>query len=75
MAHEKFDAFMLHDVFLEYLRKGWESAELSELHTRLLAAWPAIRKLPYDYAWRWFGYHCVEAGRGDALAAALLDFD
>ena len=64
---------ILHDVFLEYLRKGYE-AVLIELHNRLLAAWPDILKLPHDYAWRWFGWHCVEAGRGDALAAALLDF-
>ena len=44
-------------------------------HSRLLSAWPDFRALPHRYAWRWFGHHLLEAGRGDELRAFLLDFD
>lgn len=44
-------------------------------HSRLLGAWPDVRRLPHRYAWRWLGHHLLEAGRGDELRALLLDFD
>ena len=44
-------------------------------HSRLLGAWPEVRRLPHRYAWRWLGHHLLEAGQGSELRALLLDFD
>lgn len=64
---------ILHDVFIEYLRSKISPDELTRLNQRLLAAWPNIYQLPNEYAWRWFGWHCVHAGEISRLESALLD--
>jgi hypothetical protein len=40
-----------------------------------MATWDALPKLPDPYAWRWVGYHMVNAGRKDDLRRLLLDFN
>ncbi|BCG02007.1 hypothetical protein PPGU19_065750 (plasmid) [Paraburkholderia sp. PGU19] len=44
-------------------------------HGRLLDAWADPHRLPHDYAWRWFGWHCVRANRRDRLLSLLRDFE
>jgi NB-ARC domain/APAF-1 helical domain len=63
----------LHDVFLAYLRSQWRIENLRGLHQRLLQHWPDRLELPYTYAWRWYGWHCVQAGESERLGAALID--
>lgn len=74
----------VHDVTLKYLRGTL--ADAPDVHARLLNAWgdplsslsagqgAGVRGLPDDYAWRWYGYHLVEAGRADRLRELLLDY-
>jgi hypothetical protein len=57
------------------LRAKRKLDELVGLHRRLLSAWPDILRLPHGYAWRWFGWHCIEAGEPGKLVRALLDLD
>jgi WD40 repeat protein len=41
-------------------------------HRRLLDAWSDPLQLPHEYAWRWYGRHCVEATDPDRLRKLLL---
>jgi hypothetical protein len=49
----------------------------AEAHGKLVAAWNDPFVLPYVYAWRWFGWHCLQAGRDEKrrLFDLLLDFE
>lgn len=64
----------IHDVMAECLGALLGPAS-AEGHTRLLAAWSDVRKLPHRHAWRWLGHHLAHAGRLAELRALLLDFD
>ena len=66
-------AFQLHDVMRAYL--GSRLADPAVLHGRLLDVWASPYQLQEAYAWRWFAYHLVEAGRSQQLRALLLTFD
>jgi WD40 repeat protein len=50
-------------------------AEPGKMHARLLDAWADPDHLPHEYAWRWFGWHCVRAGQRDRLLTLLRDFE
>ena len=63
----------LHDVYLAYLMSQGSAADRVLLHQRLLATWSDSHALPHAYAWRWFGWHCVEAGDADRLGTVLLE--
>ena len=65
--------FQLHDVMRAYL--GSRLADPAALHGRLLDVWASPYQLHEAYAWRWFAYHLVEAGRSQQLMALLLTFD
>ena len=58
-------AFQLHDVMRAYL--GSRLADPAALRGRLLDAWASPYQLHEAYAWRWFAYHLVEAGRSQQL--------
>ncbi len=45
------------------------------VHRRLLQAWGDPLALPHPLAWKWFGWHCVQAGDAARLRALLVDFD
>lgn len=45
------------------------------VHRRLLAAWGDPLQLPHAHAWRWLGWHCLQAGDAPRLRALLLDLD
>ena len=45
------------------------------VHRRLLAAWGDPLHLPHAHAWRWLGWHCLQAGDGATLRGLLLDLD
>lgn len=45
------------------------------VHRRLLAAWGDPLDLPHSHAWRWLGWHCLQAGDGETLRGLLLDLD
>jgi len=64
----------LHDVFLAYSRRRqWTPTNLQKLHCQLLQQWTNVLQLPHNYAWRWYGWHCLQAGEPVRLANALLD--
>ena len=42
-------------------------------HRRLLEAWSDPMQLPHEYAWRWYGWHCLEAGDPKRLRNLLLN--
>lgn len=63
----------MHDVIRAYLQR--EVSGERALHARLVEAWGDPRRLPNEYAWRWYAYHSMQAGRQDALRQLLLDFD
>jgi hypothetical protein len=65
-------ALSLHSVTLKYLKQTLPSA--SHAHARLLDAWGDPYALPDDYAWRYYAYHLIEAGRAHHLHDLLLDF-
>ena len=65
---------ILHDLQRDLIRKRREK-KLPGLHLRLVEVWDALPKLPDAYAWRWIGYHLVQAGRKDDLRRLLLDFN
>jgi WD40 repeat protein len=56
------------------IRKRREK-DLPGLHLRLVEAWDALRKLSDAYAWRWVGYHLVQARRKDELGRLLLNIN
>jgi WD40 repeat protein len=66
-------AIRLHDM----IRRALEArlAEPQAVHRRLTDAWKDAHHLPHEYAWRWFGWHCVRADDSARLQALLLDFD
>jgi WD40 repeat protein len=41
-------------------------------HRRLLDSWRDPLQLPHEYAWRWYGWHCLEAADSDRLRELLL---
>jgi WD40 repeat protein len=63
----------LHDM----IRRAFEArlGEAKPVHRRLVNAWNDPHHLPHEYAWRWFGWHCVRADEGPRLQQLLLDFD
>jgi WD40 repeat protein len=61
----------VHDVFLHYLQRS--TSDLAAAHEALLNRWGDPHHLPHAYAWRWFGWHCLEAGRSERLRQRLLD--
>ncbi|HEY7493681.1 MAG TPA: TIR domain-containing protein [Candidatus Tectomicrobia bacterium] len=65
--------FRLHDVMRGYL--ATRLADPAVLHGKLIDAWADLYRLREAYAWRWFAYHLVEAGRNQQLRALLLSFD
>jgi APAF-1 helical domain len=68
------EALILHDLQRDLIRRRREQ-KLPGLHLRLVQAWDALpKKLPDLYAWRWAGYHLVNAGRKDDLRRLLLNF-
>jgi len=66
-------AFQLHDVMRGYL--ATRLADAAALHGALIDAWADPYRLHEAYAWRWFAYHLVEAGRSQQLRTLLLTFD
>jgi WD40 repeat protein len=63
----------MHDVLKAYLRGLLD--EPRAVHHRLVTAgWPDHHALPDAFAWRWIGWHLVQAGDGATLKALLLDF-
>jgi len=62
----------LHDVFRAYL--AGQLANAASVHARLVDAWGDPAALPDPYAWRWLGYHLVQAGRQGEFRKLLLDF-
>jgi NB-ARC domain/TIR domain/WD domain, G-beta repeat/APAF-1 helical domain len=67
------EALALHDLQRDLIHKRREK-ELPGLHLRLVEAWDALPKLD-SYAWRWVGYHLVQADRKDDLRRLLLNFN
>ena len=67
-------ALRLHDLQRDLIRKRREK-KLPSLHLRLVKAWDALAKPPDPYAWRWIGYHLIQAGRKDDLRRLLLNFN
>jgi WD40 repeat protein len=66
-------AVRVHDVLKAYLRTRLDDARA--VHARLVEkGWPDPYRLPDAYAWRWFGWHAVQAGQAAGLAALLRDF-
>ncbi|MGF6789737.1 DUF4062 domain-containing protein [Paraburkholderia tuberum] len=63
----------LHDV----VRAGLAAlaGNRSAVHQRLIDSWGVPARIPSDhsYAWRWFGWHCVEAGQPERLRDCLFD--
>ena len=48
---------------------------LAAVNRKLIDAWGDPCRLPHDYAWRWFGWHCVQANDVPRLRSLLLDFN
>ena len=67
-------SLILHDLQRDLIHKRREK-DLPGLHLGLVEAWDALPKLPDAYAWRWVGYHMVQAGRKDDLRRLFLDFN
>ncbi|MBI3682201.1 MAG: TIR domain-containing protein [Acidobacteria bacterium] len=63
----------LHDVIRQWL--GAQLPDAKAVHSRLAAAWGDPKKLPDDYAWRWIGYHLIEAGQSEEFRKLLLDVE
>jgi WD40 repeat protein len=69
----KTGSMKMHDVLRRHLRSQLGNA--AALHARLVhASWPDPYALPDAFAWRWFGWHLVQAGESDRLRQLLLDF-
>lgn len=63
----------MHDVLRSHLRA--QLADETSVHRRLVTSrWSDPYALPDDFAWRWIGWHLVQAGRIDRLHELLLDF-
>lgn len=49
--------------------------ELAAVHRRLLDNWGDPHCLQHAYAWRWFGWHCTQAGEVSRLMSLLLEIE
>ena len=67
----------LHMMIDRALRERLKRAEggLAAVNRKLIDAWGDPCRLPHDYAWRWFGWHCVQANDMPRLRSLLLDFN
>ena len=67
----------LHTMIDRALKERLNSAEggLAAMNRKLIDAWGDPCRLPHDYAWRWFGWHCVQANDVPRLRSLLLDFN
>lgn len=67
--------FRLHAMVSEAFaaRLAHEATGIAGVHRRLLDAWGDPHRLPHDYAWRWFGWHCSRAKESIRLRTLLLD--
>ncbi len=65
--------FTLHQAIRDYGARLLGDAP--PVHARLVDGWGAPHCLPDDYAWRWYGWHLVEADRTDELRHYLLNFE
>ncbi|MEN8179136.1 MAG: NB-ARC domain-containing protein [Pseudomonadota bacterium] len=64
----------LHGVLRAYLESQLKNVRL--LHLKLVEAWLSEpNNLPDLYAWKWVGWHLVQAGEHSRLQQLLLDFD
>ncbi|MCI0387779.1 MAG: DUF4062 domain-containing protein [Acidobacteria bacterium] len=63
----------LHDMVQRALAARLDDP--ATVHRKLLDAWRDPYRLPHDYAWRWFGWHCMRANEQGRLLGLLLDFD
>jgi WD40 repeat protein len=61
----------LHDMIRRAL--AVKLAGAAAVHLRLTQAWTDPHRLPHDYAWRWFGWHCIRANARERLLGLLLD--
>jgi WD40 repeat protein len=50
-------------------------ADAVAVHGRLIDKWGDPHRLPYDYAWRWFAWHGVNAQRQALVGQLLADYD
>jgi hypothetical protein len=63
----------LHDVMRTYLQSALaKRADVKQVHANLLDAWGEPLKLTERYAWQWYAYHMVGAGRQAELRVLLL---
>jgi WD40 repeat protein len=67
------DAVQLHDMIRRALQERLVGPAM--VHRKLIDAWGDPYRLPHDYAWRWFGWHCMGARDEPRLHKLLLDFD
>ena len=69
----KTGSIRMHDVLRSHLYA--QLGNPAALHSRLVrTGWPDPYALPDAFAWRWFGWHLVQAGDADGLRQLLLDF-
>lgn len=61
----------LHDVMRQWLAAG--VTNVSDLHNRLVDAWPDCMHLPDVYAWRWLPWHLAQTRRISDLQKLLFD--
>jgi WD40 repeat protein len=61
----------LHDAIRTYC--SGLVADPKWLHTRLVRSWSDPRRLPDEYAWRWFSFHLRAAGGEARMRELLLD--
>ncbi len=59
----------LHDVMRSWLVTA--TTNTTELHNRLLNAWPDRMRLPDNYAWRWLIWHLAQAKRRKDIESIL----
>ena len=63
----------LHDVMRTYLQTALAKRTDAKLvHCKLIDAWSDAQNLPETYAWRWYAYHMVAAGRQEQRRELLL---
>lgn len=63
----------MHDVLRSHLRA--QLVDAIDVHRRLISkGWPDHHTLPDAFAWRWIGWHLVQAGSAERLRELLLDF-
>jgi WD40 repeat protein len=61
----------LHDM----IRRAYAArlGDAAPVHARLIGHWGDPFRLPHDFAWQWFAWHCVQAGEEPRLESLLLD--